>query len=138
MDVSRKKRSLPESFRLQWLNRLWGVLGTMILKSIPSAAALVLMAASVNSGIALRVMNQRPEPANAGAAQEPPGQRDEADQKARVRSLNNLKMIALAMHNVAASTRETRFPPAAIRKNGKPLLSWRVAILPYLGQTALY
>jgi hypothetical protein len=30
------------------------------------------------------------------------------------------------------------FPPAAIRKDGKPLLSWRVALLPYLDQQALY
>ena len=31
------------------------------------------------------------------------------------------------------------FPPAAIRnKEGKPLLSWRVAILPYIEQNALY
>jgi hypothetical protein len=32
-----------------------------------------------------------------------------------------------------------RFPPAALRDNdGKPLLSWRVALLPFLGQQALF
>ena len=46
--------------------------------------------------------------------------KDEADQKTRVRSLDNLKMIALAMHNVAGSTDQTRFPAAAIRKDGRP------------------
>ena len=46
--------------------------------------------------------------------------------------------IALAMHNFAASTDLANFPPAAIRKEGKPLLSWRVALLPYLDQKALY
>ena len=30
------------------------------------------------------------------------------------------------------------FPPAAIEKDGKPLLSWRVAILPYVEEDALY
>jgi hypothetical protein len=51
--------------------------------------------------------------------------------------MNDLKMIGLAMHNFA-SPREGTFPPAAIYKDGKPVLSWRVAILPYLDQQALY
>ena len=43
---------------------------------------------------------------------------------------NNLKRIALAMHNYLATN--GAFPAQAIRgKNGKPLLSWRVALLPY-------
>ncbi len=52
-------------------------------------------------------------------------------------SANNLKQIALAMHSYA-DTHKT-FPPAAVcDKRGKPLLSWRVLILPYLDQEALY
>ncbi len=50
---------------------------------------------------------------------------------------NNLKQIGLAFHNFAADN--PRLPPAAIAgSDGKPLLSWRVALLPYLGETALY
>jgi hypothetical protein len=55
----------------------------------------------------------------------------------RVRTINNLKFMALAMHNYAA-TYGCRFPAGAIRAGGEPLLSWRVAILPYLEQDALY
>jgi hypothetical protein len=55
----------------------------------------------------------------------------------RARTVNNLKFMALAMHNFAA-THGGRLPAAAIRKGGKPLLSWRVAILPWLEQNALY
>src|SRR5207244_11694577 len=52
-------------------------------------------------------------------------------------SANNLKQIALAFHNYHDTF--GTFPPAAIySKDGKPLLSWRVAILPYLDQDALY
>jgi hypothetical protein len=52
-------------------------------------------------------------------------------------SANNLKQMALAMHNYHAS--ENYFPPPAITsKDGKPLLSWRVAILPYIEQDNLY
>jgi len=56
----------------------------------------------------------------------------------RAQSQNNLKQIGLAMHNFA-SAGNGRFPPAAICDNkGKPLLSWRVAILPYIEQENLY
>ncbi|MFM8273288.1 MAG: DUF1559 domain-containing protein [Gemmata sp.] len=53
-------------------------------------------------------------------------------------SANNLKQIAIAMHNYA-STYNDLFPPAAVcDKRGKPQLSWRVLILPYIEQDALY
>src|SRR5262249_23663651 len=51
---------------------------------------------------------------------------------------NNFRQMALAFHNYAAS-RRGRFPPAAIvDKEGKPLLSWRVAILPYIDEEDLH
>jgi prepilin-type processing-associated H-X9-DG protein len=56
---------------------------------------------------------------------------------ARRQCVNNLKQIALAMHNY--HDRHKSFPPAyTVDKAGKPLLSWRVLILPYLEQEALY
>jgi hypothetical protein len=55
----------------------------------------------------------------------------------RKKSENNLKQLALAMHNYHDVN--GRFPPAASRgADDKPLLSWRVMILPYLEQEALY
>ncbi|MFL5342322.1 MAG: DUF1559 domain-containing protein [Gemmataceae bacterium] len=55
----------------------------------------------------------------------------------RARSANNLKQMAIAMHNYHDV--HGKFPSAAIcDKNGKPLLSWRVAILPYVEQDNLY
>lgn len=56
----------------------------------------------------------------------------------RISSMNNLKQIGLAMHNYHDSY--NGFPAAAIcdKKTGKPLLSWRVAILPFIEQDALY
>jgi hypothetical protein len=54
----------------------------------------------------------------------------------RSQSTNNLKQIGLAMHNFHDVN--NHLPPRAIFKNGKPLLSWRVAILPYVEQQPLY
>ena len=55
----------------------------------------------------------------------------------RAQSSNNLKQIALGLLNYEQA--QGRFPPAfSSDKNGKPLLSWRVAILPYMEEEALY
>jgi hypothetical protein len=55
----------------------------------------------------------------------------------RVRSLNNLKQLSVAMHDY--HDQFGHFPTAAIAdKAGKPLLSWRVEILPFLGEQDLY
>jgi len=56
----------------------------------------------------------------------------------RTSSMNNLKQIGLALLNYASAN--GTFPPAYIadKKTGKPLLSWRVAILPYMEYGALY
>jgi hypothetical protein len=55
----------------------------------------------------------------------------------RVKSSNNLKQIALAMH--IYHDRKGRLPAAGIYDSaGKPLLSWRVAILPDIDEEALY
>lgn len=52
-------------------------------------------------------------------------------------SLNNLRVVMLAMHNYHAAY--NRLPaPAITSADGKPLLSWRVAILPFLNEQALY
>src|SRR5262249_40393880 len=56
---------------------------------------------------------------------------------ARTQSMNNLKQIGLAMHSyhdVSGS-----LPPAYVpSKDGKPQLTWRGLILPYIDQNALY
>jgi len=55
----------------------------------------------------------------------------------RAQSSNNMKQIILSMLN-DESARGTFPPHANFDKQGKPLLSWRVHMLPYLEQDALY
>jgi hypothetical protein len=55
----------------------------------------------------------------------------------RVECTNNLKQIALAMHNYHDTY--NCFPAAYIEdENGRPMHSWRVALLPFLGATDVY
>jgi hypothetical protein len=56
--------------------------------------------------------------------------------RGRVESSNNLKQIAIALHNLHDV--EHRFGHYITDPGGKPLLSWRVAILPYLEEVELY
>jgi hypothetical protein len=50
--------------------------------------------------------------------------------------VNNFKQIVLAMLNFQSA--RTRYPASSVDATGKPLLSWRVAILPFIEQSLLY
>lgn len=55
----------------------------------------------------------------------------------RMESMNHLREIAIAVHNYESTW--GRMPAAySMNKKGKPLLSWRVQLLPFLGHTDLY
>jgi prepilin-type processing-associated H-X9-DG protein len=54
----------------------------------------------------------------------------------RTQSSNNLKLMALAMHNYHSTY--AHLPPAAGGPGMNNGLSWRVSILPYLGEDVLY
>jgi hypothetical protein len=55
----------------------------------------------------------------------------------KARCVTNLKQIGLALHNYHQTYKS--FPPAYTRdKQGQPLLSWRVQILPFLEQQSLF
>lgn len=51
-------------------------------------------------------------------------------------SVNNLKQIGIAMHNYHDAI--GHLPTNITDKDGKPLLSWRVAILPYIEEPDLF
>ncbi|MBI3411495.1 MAG: sigma-70 family RNA polymerase sigma factor [Planctomycetes bacterium] len=98
-----------------------------------------------NADALLQQGEKTPDAAKAGkeAAKPAAAQKEEEIQRppiiseAGAESENNLKQILLALHNY--HDRHGGFPPAAINnKDGKPLLSWRVAILPYIEHDNLF
>ncbi len=74
-------------------------------------------------------------PPGGGKAKQP----QDADKLAHnmAQSRLNLRELARAMHNYA-DTYQGTMPPAIYDKTGKALLSWRVALLPYLDHHNLY
>ena len=91
--------------------------------------ALVLVAAAVLFGIE----SSAGAPGPKKAKDEPPGPVTDEQLNAAV---NNLKQIALAWHNYEAAN--GHLPSNQTDKKGKALLSWRVQILPYIEEDALY
>jgi RNA polymerase sigma factor (sigma-70 family) len=77
-----------------------------------------------------------PGPSAGGAPAAPQTKENLAERKRRMGSINNLKQIALAFLNY--HTTYNAFPTDIMDDSGRPLLSWRVAILPYLDQQKLY
>jgi hypothetical protein len=72
-----------------------------------------------------------------GAALVKAGVEDMASMAVRFQCANQLRQIAIAMHNYQKD--HGHLPPAVVcSKEGRPLYSWRVLLLPYLGQEKLY
>ena len=100
-------------------------------------AASLFLVATIVSVVPWRLVAQE-----AKQATQPPAARKDSDEKEsldaaiRQESMNNLKHIMLGMHNYHDANKS--FPPAFISNDGKPLLSWRMAILPFVDQKALY
>jgi hypothetical protein len=74
---------------------------------------------------------------SAGSAQVDCYAKDD-DQNARAVSRQNLKLLAQACQKYVEEHNNELPPAAVLDKEGKALYSWRVAILPYLGERKLY
>lgn len=101
---------------------------------LTSLAALLL--ASLVTGLVVWSL-QPPEPILPPQPEIITAEKARDRQMMAVNSSQNLRAIGLAIHNYSDVYK--RFPPAAVTDSqGHPLLSWRVAILRYLGHNALF
>ena len=125
-----------------FLTRLSTVCGVVVGASLVGATAALVVHRTLAAGLRPEHTLAWSEPSPQGLDQ--PKQDDQkqeeverAEETARRQSMNNLRTLALAMHNHLSDYGQ--FPPAAVySKDGKPLLSWRVLLLPYLDQRGLY
>src|SRR5262245_326487 len=124
-----------------------GALKTMTVSIWKLSAAAAVLVCAVTAGVwgftTSPVPNPVPSPivspVAAPVADPKPDAKEKervADFKQRARSINNLKQILLAMHNYHDAN--GHFPHNILDDNGKPLLSWRVHLLPYLEAENLY
>jgi hypothetical protein len=131
-----------------------GALRTMLLSKLKILAAIIGALTVAGSGVTAYSVWMNPQERTATEAAfrptdpsfvtglRPAGGTDAEDQlrlaARKQKSQNNLKNLALAMHNYHDAY--GHFPPPWLYdgREGKPLLSWRVAILPFLSKDALY
>lgn len=109
-------------------------------KMTAAAAAIVCVVTTVTAGVWNFAVPPVPPPAPVAApVPEPkkPVEKDRvADAKQRAQSQNNLKQILIAIHNYHDV--HGKLPQNIVDKDGRPLLSWRVELLPYIEQWNLY
>lgn len=115
---------------------------TMFITKLTTSVLAVLIAVASVLGIGT-VLAQQPiadPPQSTAPAAQPDGVKGDAkrsdffDRKA---SLDRLQRIGAAVH-AYCEAHDDRLPADIMGKDGKPLLSWRVALLPYLDQDYLY
>jgi RNA polymerase sigma factor (sigma-70 family) len=139
-------KSVVPGIELHVIHLAEGALKTMTGSTWKLTAAVVAVVCVV-SGVTAAIVGFAPPPVvppvpppPAPVAAPVPQKKDTneriADAKQRARSQNNLKQIMIAMLNYHDAN--DHFPQNVVDKNGKPLLSWRVLLLPYIEQTQLY
>ena len=121
--------------RKEWLYLAGGAL--LALAGIVSL--FVFLRPSPNAAAGVAQATDKPEPPSKPS----PSRKDDTIDRVRLvarrtRTANNFKQLGIAMRSM--SDVYQCLPPAAIadRRTGQPLLSWRVAVLPFIEQAELY
>ncbi|MCI0701101.1 MAG: sigma-70 family RNA polymerase sigma factor [Planctomycetia bacterium] len=123
-----------------------GALKTMTLSTWKLSATAAALVCAVTAGVwgfttspvPAPIPSQPTSPVAASVPEPKPPAAGErvADAKQRAQSRNNLKQILIALHNYHDTN--GFFPQNITDDNGKPLLSWRVQLLPYVEADNLY
>jgi prepilin-type processing-associated H-X9-DG protein len=154
MDIARRALAQPKE---QMLRKIHGEDAPTSLEQLPEAAGALFALGAINTadamltnpplkrdGDTLRLELKLPAGVGNSTALAPlavalfvPAVQKVRSAATKSQDMNNLRQMAIAMHNYHDTYKG--LPSAAIcDKAGKPLLSWRVAILPYIEQDHLY
>jgi hypothetical protein len=119
--------------RTMWVSRLT-VYGALLLGMGAAGTSIGVL----HSGSAAEQPQANDPPAQVARADDAPKKEEKKDEQANPQdTINHLKLLALGMHNYHDTYGQ--FPPAAVYSmDGKPLLSWRVLLLPKLDQKELF
>jgi RNA polymerase sigma factor (sigma-70 family) len=122
-----------------------GVLQAMYWTRMKIVAVVLLLVGLGGAGATIWALPNRAEfttedapPAEAKREDDKEQQRTDKLAHDMAQSRLNLRKLALAMIDHADKNKGFMPPPALINKDGKAVLSWRVLILPYLGERDLY
>lgn len=123
-----------------------GVIQAMFWNKIVVTGKRLALAALISVGAGLSLIQsfagEKPDlpirPFQVAVADKPPIPKEEpVTAEQRKASMDNVKTLALAMHGYLDENGS--FPPAAVYdKDGKPMLSWRVLLLPFVGEKDLF
>lgn len=123
-----------------------GVIHAMYWNKIAFAGKCLALVALIGLGTGLSLFqsfagekeNLSGRPVQVAAQDTPPVPKEKPPtQEERKATMDNLKSLALAMHTYLGDN--GNFPPAAAYdKDGKALLSWRVLLLPFVGEKDLF
>jgi RNA polymerase sigma factor (sigma-70 family) len=121
--------------KLQWAAGVLAACGALTVGGVWAAGQVPGAGSSGQPSAGLGAAPVQPPAGGPAAEKAEPAERT-ADAAQRRRSLNNLKQILIAIHNYHDTY--NRLPSDIRDKNGKPILSWRVAILPFVEQDNFY
>ena len=136
MVIQSEDARAAEAFRA-YLTRLYEVLGSEapVRRFVPHFDQVAAQLTPKVTGDRLTLAPEAGNPEAAGLLAAMVGAMTEASH--RTQCQNNLKQIGLALHQHHDA--HGKFPAVAnFDKRGRPLLSWRVHLLPFLGQEKLY
>jgi RNA polymerase sigma factor (sigma-70 family) len=124
-----------------------GVMHAMFCKQLAAAGKALALVILLGVGTGLSIGSfagddtdkPKPQPVTPASTQKTskPVQQPDAKPEELRATIDSMKYLGLAMHNHVE--RYGSFPPAAVySKQGKPLLSWRVLLLPFLEEEELF
>ncbi|HEV3022128.1 MAG TPA: DUF1559 domain-containing protein [Pirellulales bacterium] len=133
-------RDSASALRERWMehDELWGQHREVLAALSQFELILAKMVRQVNGDKFVAALDEHERRVGVLRAMVEPSVQAARQASQRHQSMYNLKQVANAMHVYCAAHKHSFAAAASYSADGKPLLSWRVQLLPYLEQGELY